>query len=461
MKRIIGKTGALLLVFLMSALLLFACKDEKIPPPTEPSIYAELTYEASADGGEYTVTGIKEGDTRTAVKIPDEHDGIAVTEIASKAFEGTDITELTVGNNVKKIGNYAFSGCASLVSVSLGSSLERIGNYTFRGCESLDSIEFNEKLDYISSYAFLDCTALKSVALTDGISYMGVGAFSGCTAVESVKFGTGLAEIPHEAFFGCVRLKFVTFSEGLTDIGAKAFENCTLLGITRLDLPSTLKAVGNSAFKNCTSLSELNIGENLVEIGAEAFFGCSSLYKIRGTVVGTDSRSFAGCTRLSSVTIGTRKVYKKTYGLSIGSEAFLGCTSLKLVKIEEGVTQVGYSSFMNCTSLASVVVPKSIISMGQSAWQGCRSLSGVYYMGTPEQFSQISINQTAADYFWKTDGNYIYGAPRYYYSESIATGGDILWQYDADTGKYVWERDWLEGAPRYWRYNAHGKPTPW
>ena len=465
MKNII-KATLLMAVMLICTVLASSCSEEPLPPDAggkeiTPSPSAELTYELIANGTEYEVTGIKAEDTRTFVEIPSEYNAIPVTSIANKAFAGTSITEVKIGARVTKIGTMAFDGCTYLTKVTFGESLDKIGNYSFRNCTALTSPEFNSRLTYISSYAFMGCTAIENVVIPDNVTYMGVGAFSGCTSVNAVSVGSGLAKIPDEAFYNCQRLKFASFSEGLTDIGNKAFEKCRLVGITKLDFPSSLKTIGDAAFKNCVSLSELTLGENLIEIGKEAFMGCTALYKVRGTVVGTSDRSFSGCTRLTLLTLGTRKVNKKTYGLEIGYEAFMGCTALSLVKIEEGVTQIGYASFMNCTTLESVIIPKSIFIMGQGAWQGCRSLSAVYYMGTPEQFLEININSTGADYFWNDYSQPITGAPRYYYSEESIRGGDTPWLYNHTTGKYTWEFGWEDAEPRYWRFNSKGKPVLW
>jgi hypothetical protein len=42
-------------------------------------------------------------------------------------------------------------------------------------------------------------------------------------------------------------------------------------------------------------------------------------------------------------------------------------------------------------SLVSVVIPQSVSSIGQSAFSVCTSLTNVYYVGSEEQWKNISI----------------------------------------------------------------------
>lgn len=56
----------------------------------------------------------------TEIIIPDDIDGIPVTEIADYAFKGNkNITTATIGKNVDRIGKEAFLGCDNLSAVHL------------------------------------------------------------------------------------------------------------------------------------------------------------------------------------------------------------------------------------------------------------------------------------------------------------------------------------------------------
>ena len=61
------------------------------------------------------------------------------------------------------IGNYAFSDCEGLTSVSIPSSVTTIGDYAFYCCRGLTSVSIPSSVTTIGDYAFCYCNQLKSV----------------------------------------------------------------------------------------------------------------------------------------------------------------------------------------------------------------------------------------------------------------------------------------------------------
>ena len=61
------------------------------------------------------------------------------------------------------------------------------------------------------------------------------------------------------------------------------------------------------------------------------------------------------------------------------------------------VTSIGDSAFRNCESLTSVAIPNSVISIGSSGFLGCTSLTSVNYLGTIEQWCNISFGDYSAN----------------------------------------------------------------
>lgn len=51
--------------------------------------------------------------------------------------------------------------------------------------------------------------------------------------------------------------------------------------------------------------------------------------------------------------------------------AFLDCTNLQKVKLNEGITQIDYMMFAGCTALHSISLPKSLQSINNYAFSGC------------------------------------------------------------------------------------------
>ena len=106
-----------------------------------------------------------------------------VTAIAPRALSGcSEIISVIIGNNVKTIGESAFS-YSSLVSVLIGDGVETIGDY-----------------------AFYKCTSLVDVAIGNGVTTIGTGAFQWCGALPAIIIGSSVTSIGESAFYDCGNL---------------------------------------------------------------------------------------------------------------------------------------------------------------------------------------------------------------------------------------------------------------
>ena len=108
-----------------------------------------LTYEMIADKEEYRVTGLGSCED-TEINIPEEHEGLPVTEIGEKAFYDCDhITSVTIPETVQKIADKAFSECDILKDVAMPDTVE-IGTDVFRGSIYVELI-ISHKIIYVEA----------------------------------------------------------------------------------------------------------------------------------------------------------------------------------------------------------------------------------------------------------------------------------------------------------------------
>ena len=244
----------------------------------------ELTVPDTLDG--HSVTSI--GDrafhgcySLTSITLPE-----GLTSIGDRAFSGCfSLTGITLPDSVTEMGINPFIGCEKLTDIRVSPAqpvfatidgvlfnktekklicypyaftaseyqvpkgILSIGDYVFSGCGSLTSITLPEGLTSIGDYAFYWCTSLMNITLPEGLTSIGDNAFSGCFALTSITLPEGLTSIGDGAFYSCNRLTSITLPEGLTSIGDKAFCYCTRL--TSITLPEGLTSIGDSAFYDC------------------------------------------------------------------------------------------------------------------------------------------------------------------------------------------------------------------
>ena len=399
----------------------------------------------------------------TSVTMPN-----SLTSIGENSFDACiDLTSMIIPDSVKSIGEHAFYTCTSLKNVTIGNSLNMISNFVFVGCNSLENIMVDENnLNYssidgvlfnkkktelilypvgnsrnaysipnsvtsIGYYAFWGCTNLRNIKIPNNVESIGDYAFYNCTSLTSVTIPNSVTSIGNDAFYGCSSLTSVTIPNSVTSIGNNAFYGCSSL--TSVTIPDSVTSIGYSALSSCTSLTSIevsydnenyssvdgvlfdkdktkliqypagsnrtiyNIPNSVISIGSDAFVGCTSLTSVTipNSVTSIGGSAFSGCTNLTSITIPDSVT-------SIGSYAFEDCTSLTSVTIGNSVTSIGGSAFSGCTSLTSITIPDSVTSIGDYAFYECTSLKSVTI---PNSVTSIGHNAFYGCYF--TSENFV------------------------------------------------------
>ena len=103
-----------------------------------------------------------------------------------KAFAPSGLTQYTIPNEVKVIGDGVFEYCENLISVTIGKSVTTIGDGAFEYCENLTSVTIGKSVTTIGDGAFFDCSGLTSVTIPESVQTIGERAFYYCTGLTSV-----------------------------------------------------------------------------------------------------------------------------------------------------------------------------------------------------------------------------------------------------------------------------------
>lgn len=224
-----------------------------------------------------------------------------------------DIQSLSLGNDIKKIGAYAFAYCNNLSSVILPDKLAEIGKNSFEnagiknltipqnmeiwgkgsfsGCLNLVSVSLPDTLTKIPENCFTGCKNLNSIIIPDNVSYIGDSAFAGCQSLEEINIPTYLKNEPYMLFNGCARLRKVNFAKNYNgSISQRMFSNCS--DLESIAVPDGTKQIMSRAFHGCTKLKEIYIPQSVDYIDRNAFDECDNLKIIKG-YTGSFAETFA------------------------------------------------------------------------------------------------------------------------------------------------------------------------
>lgn len=290
----------------------------------------------------------------------------SVTSIGFHAFKDcVALTSISIPSSVTSFSSGAFEGC-NLNDVTL--NCEEVLSYFFENNkESITNVTIGENVRKIDYLAFMDFVNLKSLTIENGVKSIGYGAFMNCSSLMSITIPNSVTSIGGTAFYGCTSLASITIPNSVTSIGTSAFEDCSKL--TSLTIGNGLIFAEGSICNGCSSLTSLTL--HCKEIGTYWF---QQQKYIKNIIFGDEvetigDQAFTGCSGLTTLTIGS--------GLkSIGGWAFSGCSGIMAIDIPDCVTEIGEYAFANCISLKSITIPDRVTIINEGIFCGCENISG-------------------------------------------------------------------------------------
>lgn len=121
----------------------------------------------------------------------------------------------------------ALDGCALLTEVTLPEGVRQIGERAFRACKALRSIAFPSSLRLVDEEAFADCVGLSRIAFSGAPLALESAAFSGCEALTELCLHA--VEVGDNVFDGCTGLRHVTVGADVNLYGYDVFTGCEAL----------------------------------------------------------------------------------------------------------------------------------------------------------------------------------------------------------------------------------------
>ncbi len=344
-------------------------------------------YTYTIENDEATITDV---DTSISgdITIPDTLGGYPVTSIGDSAFSScASLTSITIPDSVTSIGDGAFENCTSLTSITIPNNVTSIGNSVFIWCYSLTAINVNEDNEY---YCDID-GVLFDKDVTTLIQYpMG-------KANISYTIPASVTSIGRYAFYSCDGLTDITIPNSVTSIGDYAFVECDSLA--SIVIPNSVVCIGDGVFSRCNSITSITIPDSVTSVGNRVFFNCLNLTEIivdekndfycsvDGVLFDKDKK-----TLIQNPSGKDTATYTIPNGVtSISDWAFSRYDSLTDIIIPNSVISIGENAFDCCTSLKSIVIFDGVTSIGDYAFSNCYRLTDVWYIGSENDKSNISI----------------------------------------------------------------------
>lgn len=175
----------------------------------------------------------------------------------------------------------------------------------------------------------------------------------------------------HSKPTGCIEIPASVVNSGttysVTAIDKRAFQSCT--GITRVVVPTGVRAIGTLAFFMCTALDTIELPSTIDSIASEAFNNCGYY------------NNMANWSDSSALYIGDYLIRVRT-SLS-GSFA-----------VREGTLGIAGTGMYNCHLLSEASIPPSVRFIGPLVFKDCTSLDTLHMLGaTPPALAATAFDE--------------------------------------------------------------------
>lgn len=352
----------------------------------------------------------------------------SVTRIGSYAFNNCRLlTEFYIGENIKSIGDSAFSYCifssitipdsvesigyqafgygnsaGNTKTISIGANLRRLDDNSFE-CRGVDNIYVSSQNKYFDSrqncnclirtstntillgsnnafipegivtlndLAFSDCVGLTSITIPDSVKYVGSFTFASCTnlpIIDSIQYADSyLIKVTD------TKLSSYSVKEGTRFIGGDAFYNCD--NLITFEVPETVTFIGDYGFESCSNLTAITLPQHMEKIGYQAFSLCVKLQSVKMplTLNKLGSSAFVNCYKITPP-------FSIPHGVEYMGGVFLGSRQLTNISLPTTLKEIDSWEFHNC-GLTTLTIPQNVTYIGSYFCNDCSALNEVIFL---------------------------------------------------------------------------------
>ena len=258
----------------------------------------------------------------------------------------------------------------------------------FNALKDAPTLTNEDKVTLIADNAFKS-SYLKTIDLT-GIEYIGKNAFASCQYITEIDIPASVKYVGDSAFASS-GLKTLNVKNEMPVIPASLCASTNLTSIT-FAYPQYIRNIGASAFKSTPVEAPIfqnwgdAAGYETLIVGDNAYDSCTAIKSVKmpASLKGLGKNVFKSCTSLTDITFGKNTLYAD-------ASCFEGCISLSTINFNNVLEGLGGGVFKGCTSLKTVSgFPKTIqnwveisassgYGWGNNMFAGCTSLVSVDY----------------------------------------------------------------------------------
>lgn len=149
----------------------------------------------------------------------------------------------------------------------------------------------------------------------------------------------------------------------------------------------TVNKIAESAFYENSSLLSIKIPSSIVSIGKDAFYGCSNLKK----VYIEDLEAWLKIvfyTKKTSMYGPTSFLNDHSNPLENNADLYINGSKVTELSIPENV-KISHYSFYHCTSIEKLTIPSSVTSIGYYAFASCVNLKSIIFEGSGQYYDSF------------------------------------------------------------------------
>ena len=316
----------------------------------------------------------------------------AVTSIGINAFIDNEIIKsVTIPMGIKYISSSAFRRCSNLMSVEIPSSINDIGSGAFRECDKLAAVHISDlsawcNIDfanapanplYNSGHLFLNNEDIVDLCIPDGVQEIKRFAFSNGIGFKSLEIPKSVKRIGEKCFEGCTNLNKINITDLSAWCSIKFYEYSNPLQYAKhlylnneeikdLIIDGNVSNISNYAFQGCEGLTTLTLSEGVLSVGQSAFSRCPNLTKVFIPLSLQEMKAFA---------------FGEFDGLSFMISDLGAWAKMEKSKIDGstvfGSIATNYDLYLNENIVENLELPEDLFYIANCAFMNCRSIKSL------------------------------------------------------------------------------------